>query len=104
MPARVSMDGNRPCRVMTDRQGFPGGAVVALAGPWRTSGDWWAVDAAGEAVGAGRTDQPCPPCRPCLANAPWNRDEWDVALADGSVYRIFRERDTDRWFIDGIVD
>ena len=34
----------------------------------------------------------------------WNRDEWDVLLSDGGVYRIFRDRDTDTWFIDGIVD
>ena len=34
----------------------------------------------------------------------WNRDEWDVALSDRGVYRIFRDRDTDTWFIDGIVD
>lgn len=35
---------------------------------------------------------------------PWSRDEWDVALADGAVYRIFRDRTTDGWFIDAVVD
>ena len=25
-----------------------------------------------------------------------DRDEWDVALSDGAVYRIFRDRDTGR--------
>jgi hypothetical protein len=34
----------------------------------------------------------------------FNKDEWDVALADGAVYRVFRNRDTDGWFIDAIVD
>jgi len=34
----------------------------------------------------------------------WNRDEWDVALSDGAVYRIFRDRETNGWFIDAIVD
>jgi hypothetical protein len=34
----------------------------------------------------------------------WNRDEWDVSLSDGGAYRIFRDRDTDAWFIDGIFD
>jgi hypothetical protein len=34
----------------------------------------------------------------------WDNDEWDVALNDGTVYRIFRDRETDAWFIDGIVD
>ena len=34
----------------------------------------------------------------------WNRDEWDVALSDGTVYRLFRDCSTDAWFIDAIVD
>ena len=72
----------------TDRRGFAGGAVVACAGPWRTSGDWWWAETVGETAG----------------RAGWNRDEWDVALSDGAVYRVFRDRDTDRWFIDAIVD
>jgi hypothetical protein len=37
-------------------------------------------------------------------HASWDRDEWDVALGDGAVYRIFRDRETDGWFIDAIVD
>lgn len=42
--------------------------------------------------------------RPRREDGPWSRDEWDVALADGAVYRIFRDRVTDGWFIDGVVD
>jgi len=38
------------------------------------------------------------------AQVGWNRDEWDVALSDGALYRIYRDRDRDRWFVDGIVD
>jgi protein ImuB len=93
IPARVVVaaagDGtsSRPVRVTTDRQGFAGGAVLSCAGPWRTSGDWWEGNRAN------------PPSLP-----PWNRDEWDVALGDGAAYRIFRDRDSDAWFIDGIVD
>jgi hypothetical protein len=34
----------------------------------------------------------------------WSRDEWDVALSDGAVYRIFKDRERDEWFIDAIVD
>ena len=33
--------GGRPVRVMTDRRGVTGGAIVQAAGPWRTSGEWW---------------------------------------------------------------
>ncbi|MFI5246003.1 MAG: hypothetical protein ACHQQR_12300 [Gemmatimonadales bacterium] len=85
VPARVAVADGRPARVTTDRRGFAGGAVVQCAGPWKVSGDWW-MGVAGGSGGA------------------FNRDEWDVALSDGAAYRIFRDRDTDGWFIDGIVD
>jgi protein ImuB len=75
----------RPVRVTTGRRGLDGGAVASAAGPWRTSGEWWKV-------GAERSPQS------------WSRDEWDVALADGGIYRIYRDRSRDQWFIDGIVD
>jgi len=88
VPARVTIDDGRPARVTTDRRGFVGGTVVSCAGPWRTSGNWWA-DRSG-----GTQTQP----------SYWNRDEWDVALNDGAVYRIFQDRDTEAWFIDAIVD
>jgi hypothetical protein len=97
----------RPVRVATDRRGFAGGAVLQCAGPWRSSGNWWAGQAAGEAGGAGRENpnQPVPPIQPLPPILPsWNRDEWDVALNDGAVYRIFQDRVTDAWFIDAIVD
>jgi hypothetical protein len=28
----------------------------------------------------------------------------DVTLNDGATYRVFRERDSDHWFLEGIVD
>jgi hypothetical protein len=34
----------------------------------------------------------------------WDRDEWDVALSDGVMYRVFRDRITEGWFIDAVVD
>ena len=65
------------------------GKVVDVAGPWRTSGDWW------------RDDR-------------WARDEWDVSLEsvgknnDGAnlraVYRIYKELASGNWFIDGNYD
>jgi protein ImuB len=100
VPARVVAEHDRPVRVTTDRRGYAGGSVLHAAGPWRTSGAWWAG-------GAGRedTEQRLPPFRPVPPILPyWNRDEWDVSLSDGGVYRIFRDRDTDGWFIDGIFD
>jgi protein ImuB len=53
--------------------------VREASGPWRTSGAWW-------------------------ADAHWNRDEWDVALEDGTVCRIFQDRDSGGWFVEGIYD
>ncbi len=86
VPARVAVVDGRPVRVTTDRHGFAGGAVTQCAGPWRTSGEWWLE-------GAG-------PSHP----ASWDRDEWDVSLIDGAVYRVFRDREANSWFIDAIVD
>jgi protein ImuB len=98
VPARVAVDAGRPVHVTTDRQGFSGGRVIASAGPWRTSGGWWEERAgragrSGGSGGSGRSGEPG-----------WDRDEWDVAVGDGAVYRVFRERDTNRWFIDAIAD
>jgi protein ImuB len=78
VPIRVAIEQNRPARVMSDRVGLAAGHVEACAGPWRTSGEWW-------------TDG-------------WHRDEWDVALDDGTVCRIFRDRETKGWFMDAIMD
>ena len=98
VPARVAVADGRPVRVTTDRRGFTGGSVVRAAGPWRTSGEWWAAERAGGAGraggAAGRVD----------GAARWNRDEWDVSLSDGAMYRIFQDRETEAWFIDAIVD
>jgi protein ImuB len=76
---RVTVERGRPVRVAIDRQGMPGGDVRQAAGPWRTSGEWW---------GAAR----------------WHRDEWDVALGDGTVCRLFRDRDAGGWFLEAVVD
>jgi protein ImuB len=73
-PARVQMAAGQPVHVHADRVR---GHVVSSAGPWRTSGDWWTTD-------------------------PWARDEWDVALSDGALYRIYSEQG--RWFVEGSYD
>ena len=79
VPARVTVEAGRPVRLTTDRRGFAGGTILRCAGPWRSSGDWW-------------------------SSQRYAREEWDVALGDGAVYRIFQDRDTQAWFIDAIVD
>ncbi len=78
--ARVTVEHGRPVRVTAPR--VTGGAVRQAAGPWRESGEWWEDTDPGA----------------------WDRDEWDVSLTDGGVYRIFLDRQTDRWFVDAMVD
>jgi protein ImuB len=87
VPARVTVEQGRPVRVATDRRGLTGGRVEVSAGPWRTSGQWW--------------EEVAPTQR---AIAAWDRDEWDVTLADGATYRLFAERGTKAWFVDGLFD
>jgi len=84
----------RPVRVTTDRRGFAGGSVRQAVGPWKTSGEWWlpAISGAGRA-GAGWGGR-----------GGWDRDEWDVALSDGGAYRVFRDRTSDAWFIEAVID
>jgi protein ImuB len=55
------------------------GRIVASAGPWRSSGDWWKHD-------------------------PWDYAEWDVAVTDGAVYRIGEDLRTGQWFLEGNYD
>ena len=92
MPARVTVEQGRPVRVVTDRRGLVGGRVDVSAGPWRTSGNWW-EDA-----------EPRPGTASSRAIPAWDRDEWDVTLADGATYRLFTERGTRAWFVDGLFD
>jgi protein ImuB len=82
VPVRVHVAGGKPSRVTIDRRGMDGGGVRVCAGPWRSSGDWW--------KDAGRGG--------------WDRDEWDVTLTSGATYRLFRARDTEQWFVDGVLD
>ena len=89
--ARVRVDAGKPVRVMTDRAGLAGGHVTTCAGPWRTSGNWW-NDGAAVRGGEGAQEQG------------WDRDEWDVTLSDGATYRVFRERESHGWFVEGVVD
>ena len=58
------------------------GKVVNVAGPWRTTGDWWRDDG-------------------------WARDEWDVTLersGQQTLYRIYRELKSENWFVEGNYD
>ena len=79
----------------TDREELQG-KVLWSAGPWHSSGDWWMENANTESEIKDQT-------------RPWDREEWDVALANrnGSsvaLYRIYREQASGRWFVDASYD
>jgi protein ImuB len=87
IPARVQVHEGRPVRLVTDRNGFTSGAIAQAAGPWRTSGEWWTTGSA-----------------PSASAAAWDRDEWEIGMNDGTVYRLFVEREVGQWFIEGVID
>jgi protein ImuB len=70
----VQSDSNQPARL---RARGISGRVINAAGPWKGSGNWWSTDT-------------------------WNREDWDVALSDGLVYRLFKSNGS--WFIEGAYD
>lgn len=74
--AQVIVVNRQPVRVASPSVN---GRVVMAKGPWRTSGEWWRADA-------------------------WNRDEWDIALESGALYRLFQEIEGGRWFVEGSYD
>jgi protein ImuB len=58
------------------------GNVLTAAGPWRASGDWW-------------------------TDAPWKREEWDIELNNGGLYRVYQtslEPGRPRWYLEGMYD
>lgn len=85
--AVVQVDRGLPTQISAwNKQRSVYGRVVNVAGPWRTTGDWW------------RNDR-------------WARDEWDVAVESGkqgseqqAIYRIYRELNSGAWFVEGNYD
>jgi protein ImuB len=85
--AVVQVDRGLPSQISAwNKQRSVYGKVVNVAGPWRTTGDWW------------RDDR-------------WARDEWDVAVNVGkhgleqqAIYRIYRELNNGAWFVEGNYD
>jgi hypothetical protein len=104
VPARVRVEDGKPVRVTIDRRGMHGGGVETCAGPWRTSGEWWGTGKRDSGLGTREPGAPSDPGSRIPGPEPWDHDEWDVTLTDGATYRLFRARDTGRWFVDGVAD
>ncbi len=55
------------------------GRVRIASGPWGLEEDWWSPERL-------------------------ERDYWDVELSAGGLYRIYRDRASGDWFVDGVYD
>jgi protein ImuB len=114
--ARMVMRTMRPAQeveVMCNRETpeFVRGAnvcarVVSAAGPWRRQGEWWADATNGDGRAARIKDHE--PTAKGLVNAyapaAYARDYYDLALADGGVYRVYYDLYSRKWFVDGLYD
>ena len=70
--------------------------VVSSAGPWRRQGEWWAAAQSSDGNSSNSWQAHAP--------AAYSRDYYELALADGAVYRIYCDLSSGKWFADGIYD
>ena len=75
--------------------------IVACAGPWRSSGNWW-EGSWGKERGAGSGGQGVGGRGQGAGG--WSRDEWDVELVTGQICRIFWDPKEKKWYLEGIYD
>ncbi|MFT3780698.1 MAG: DNA polymerase Y family protein [Nibricoccus sp.] len=75
LPAKLEFTGSKPTYLWAEP--FHG-AIESIHGPWRSSGDWWQPDRA------------------------WSRLEWDIALAEGGLYRLIQVNEA--FLIEGEYD
>lgn len=71
--AKVKLELDRPAQIESKSIK---GKITLANGPWRSSGNWW-------------------------ENA-WGRDEWDIQLHNGRMYRLSKQ--SDDWFVEGTFD
>ena len=74
LPSAVRMKKGRPALVESSAAR---GIIRECAGPYRLSGNWWDSER-------------------------WQQEEWDVALANGGIYRLSRRETT--WKIEGCYE
>jgi protein ImuB len=76
-PVKVFCSDQKPVAFHDGRQSY---SIAVAYGPWRTSGCWWA---AGD----------------------WNRDEWDVLIAqEQCVHLLVNDHRQDRWYLEAVYD
>jgi protein ImuB len=95
--ATVTLHDGKPAHLACPNRKEIQGKILWMAGPWRSSGDWWEQDG-------------------------WSRDEWDIAIQPPDVsrqppvaspspgksslalYRLVHDLLSGRWFVEGIYD
>jgi len=80
--ATVTLRDGQPVHVACPKRKEVHGEILWIAGPWRSSGDWWEQDG-------------------------WARDEWDIAVpskADLALYRLVHDLLGGGWFVEGMYD
>lgn len=94
VPVEVLVDDDRPASVRVPHESSsdtPGagsdarrerhlaGSVRVASGPWEMEDGWWGA-------------------------SPATRAYWDVELASGGLFRLYRDQRTGSWFVDGVYD
>jgi protein ImuB len=90
--ATVTLSDGKPTHVVCHKRKDVQGEILWMAGPWRSSGDWWDQDG-------------------------WARDEWDIAIPTTvaglqssvashalSLYRLVYDLLSGGWFVEGTYD
>jgi len=104
--AKVTLHDGQPKHVVCQKRKEVQGEILWMAGPWRSSGDWWEQDG-------------------------WARDEWDIAIQSSvklsaishqlsaqkqsptngysseptlALYRLVHDRLGGEWFVEGTYD
>jgi protein ImuB len=78
----VTVRDGKPARIACPQRHEVQGEILWIAGPWRSSGDWWEHEG-------------------------WARDEWDIALQTAAgigLYRLVRDLMSGGWFVEGMYD
>ena len=96
--ATVTLCDGKPVHVVCPKRKEVQGEILWIAGPWRSSGDWWEQDG-------------------------WARDEWDIAIQSSVtsrqfsvvnnpasikstlvLYRLVHDLLSGHWFMEGMYD
>jgi nucleotidyltransferase/DNA polymerase involved in DNA repair len=95
--AMVTLHDGKPAHLVCPKRKEIHGEILWMAGPWRSSGDWWEQDG-------------------------WARDEWDIAIktvvgrrssvvgksfpekCSMSLYRLVHDLLSGNWFLEGTYD